>query len=252
MAFNLGRRSASPANARSPAHQQSQDGIPVLSPARQALSDHFAKLKGLAEQLALLQRPEQELREAALALDKAQADLEAIGELEAQAWQEFVAGGSVGERPAPRVDLRLVQADTINEAKARVALAEHAVAAVRPAIIDTVHAQGALNAKTNDRINDVIAEEIERLGAEYTRLAYEAQLVTAKLVGLKDACQARDYYDGRNAVHRVMAGGNPQQAIARKAECDRHAQRVHDAWRKFADVIGINPAAEIDDKDVQP
>ncbi len=86
-----------------------------LSPARQALQDHFVECNNLSERIAILSQPIRAYEDAVVEERRCVESLEAVAELEMAAWDRWTKAPN-GTPPCPLIEERAAAASYLAEA----------------------------------------------------------------------------------------------------------------------------------------
>jgi hypothetical protein len=220
----------------------------ALSPARQALQDHRETIAALSARNGELHEHLVASAQASATMTHANNEFEAVAELEAKAWREFIAGGAHGPKPEPMTALRVERAAALANAKATLEAVSRTAEAVYPLTVDNSSRLRDLTAQTHSYIHAVMLEEARHIAARYITAAREALLSEATLEGLADAFRARGYGPGVVAIKDLMAGGPPLEAMHYRQALDAALKKRRTAWRGLAEKLEHNSAATSEDE----
>jgi hypothetical protein len=218
----------------------------VLSPARQALRDHFAAIAGLhvrVDQLSLLVR---QAAEADAAEAEAQQAVNAVADAE-EARLSVWSDNPSGPIPAPLTGQREAALSKLADAHRSAISSRRQAEAVQPRIHDLMRKRSDLSERSTSLIDAVLMEEAVSIARQY----YDTvALMNAGLSALNGIFAAFRQRGSGRAMETISAliGGGPDGAAReqRQRGLARHNALVINEWSKLGERLAEDPHASIE------
>lgn len=228
-----------------PAPPASPPAPPALSPARRALADHGRRWQAQRDRLAALAEPIRVADRAAAREAEAQAQLDAVAELEAANLRRWT-DSPTGAIPPPLDEARDAAMHRVALAHAAAVLAARHAKYVEPDCRAAEQEFHELNRAAPALVQAVMLEEVGALAARVLDLARQQAAVSAALKAI--ALHAEHANDGalRNAVMHAGRGGDLESCALEQQALRRVAATNYERWSQLPARLADDPAAVVE------
>jgi hypothetical protein len=215
-----------------------------LSPAREALAAHLAKIEETYSELSSFSVVGQRLASAHKRQQEAESALTALTDAEDAAWQQWAADPH-GPQPEPMDRKRREVLAELAGAKGEVAAAERAAAAVHPRAESLAHELHRFHQERVLLVAQVLADDAERLSREYVAAVVECLRIETALHSIA----AWSFKSGASAIgSRVLTLRRGERQILDPkyaAQCRELRADTRRIWQRYIERLTANAKATV-------